>query len=160
MCHACRGRDGNPRDYCDPSKELCHDIRMFSWKNHYYVDACTPSVKVVPDAELPEVAGEGQGVQGSTTSGSTHNPQAPLAFPGVLQQETVCHACHSSIADQYTCLSSVVHITLVQLTFLLCSFTQGGVDSVMLMTCVEHPPPKHQCYLTLAYALPAQLMTL
>jgi hypothetical protein len=34
---------------------------MFSWKNHYYVDACTPSVKVVPDNELPEVAGEVQG---------------------------------------------------------------------------------------------------
>jgi hypothetical protein len=34
---------------------------MFSWKNHYYVDGCTPSIKVVPNTELPEMAGEGAG---------------------------------------------------------------------------------------------------
>jgi hypothetical protein len=54
VCALCRGKNDNPKDYCDPYKEKCDDIRMFQFDNHYYTETCTPDIIIEQSKNIPD----------------------------------------------------------------------------------------------------------
>lgn len=56
----CRGTTGNTRNYCDPTKESCWDVRMFNFAGERYftdmVRQCAASSQGGPQVPEPTAA--------------------------------------------------------------------------------------------------------